>query len=103
MYSGAPWALWRNRFCLAVCLAGRHVQGRKQGTTARHATRVIVGHRLLFDNVRQNPAVVYPWTPLFVAAILGPLSGRSGGRQNRPNSSNDPTETFGATESVVCN
>jgi hypothetical protein len=29
-------------FCLALCLAERHVQGRKQGTTARHGTRVIV-------------------------------------------------------------
>jgi hypothetical protein len=60
-HSGAPWAVWRNRFCLAGCLARRHVQGRKQGTTARHGTVVIVGHRLLFSNVRQNPVVFYPW------------------------------------------
>ena len=47
-HSGSPWALWRKEFCLAACLAERHVKGRKQGTTARHRTRVIVGHRLFF-------------------------------------------------------
>jgi len=46
---GPPWPLWRNGFCLAACLAERHVQGRMQGTTARHGTRVIVGHRLFFS------------------------------------------------------
>jgi hypothetical protein len=60
-HSGPPWALWRNGFCLAACLAERHVQGRKQGTTARHGTRVIVGHRLSFDNVRQIRRSSSPW------------------------------------------
>jgi hypothetical protein len=44
-HSGPPWALWRKEFCLAACLAERHVQGRMRGTTARHGTRVIVGRR----------------------------------------------------------
>jgi hypothetical protein len=42
-HSGPPWALWRKEFCLAACLAERHVQGWKQGTTAKHGTRVIAG------------------------------------------------------------
>jgi hypothetical protein len=49
------------------CLAEGHVQGSKQGTTARHRTRVIVGHRLSFDNVRQIRRSSSRGTPQFVA------------------------------------
>jgi hypothetical protein len=77
MHSGPPWTLWRNGFCLAACLAERHVQGRKQGTTARHGTRVIVGHRLYFNNVRQIRQSFTRGTPQFVASAWVRIQGEA--------------------------
>jgi hypothetical protein len=69
--------LRRRCFCLAACLAERHVQGRKRGTTARH------GHESLWGTacfLIMSGKILQSFTrrTLFVAAILGPLSGRSG-------------------------
>jgi hypothetical protein len=48
MNSGAPWTLWRNGFCLA----GRQVQGSKQGTGHEHRWLLIMSGKIRH---------VYPW------------------------------------------